>query len=424
MNHFHYRGEELFCEDVPLREIAEKVGTPTYVYSYATLERHFKVFDSAFADRDHLVCFSVKSNANLSVLKALFSWGAGADIVSGGELYKALRAGCDPKKIVFSGVGKREDEIETALETGILAFNVESLEELEALERVAGRLGLKAPVSLRVNPDVDAETHPYISTGLKKNKFGISVDQAREACKRAREMKHVQIRGIDFHIGSQLTKVSPFRDAVARTASLARELAAEGMPLDLLDVGGGLGIPYQEDAEEPPSPKDYAAAVAEAIKPFEGLGLRLILEPGRVIVGNAGLILTKVLYRKQSEIKNFVVVDAAFNDLLRPTLYGSHHGIRPVVRPPASTPTWVADVVGPICETSDFLARDRELKRPEQNDLLAIMSAGAYGFTMASNYNARPRAAEVMVKGDKYAVVKRREELEDLVRGEEFPDFV
>jgi diaminopimelate decarboxylase len=424
MNHFQLRGDELHCEDVPLREIAAKVGTPTYVYSYATLERHFKVFDAAFADRDHLVCFSVKSNANLSVLKALFSWGAGADIVSGGELFKALRAGCDPKKIVFSGVGKRDDEIETALETGILTFNVESIEELVAIDRVAARMGLKAPVALRVNPDVDAETHPYISTGLKKNKFGISVDQAREACKLARELPHVQIRGIDFHIGSQLTKVSPFRDAVARTAALAHELAAAGSPIDILDVGGGLGIPYQEDQEEPPSPKDYAAAVGEAIKPFEGLKLKLILEPGRVIVGNAGVMLSRVLYRKQSEIKNFVVVDAAMNDLTRPTLYGSHHGIRPVVKPPASAPTWVADVVGPICETSDFLAKDRELKRPEQGDLLAFMSAGAYGFTMSSNYNARPRAAEVMVKGDRWVVVRRREELEDLVRGEEFPDFL
>jgi diaminopimelate decarboxylase len=420
MNHFHYKGDELHCEDVPLREIAEKVGTPTYVYSHATLERHYKVFDQAFAGRDHLIAFSVKSNANLAVLRALFGWGAGADIVSGGELFKALRAGCDPKTIMFSGVGKREDEIETALETGILAFNVESLEELVAIERVAARMSLVAPVCLRVNPDVDAETHPYISTGMKKNKFGISVEQAREACALAKDMKHVRIRGIDFHIGSQLTKVSPFRDAVARTAELARELAAAGTPLDILDVGGGLGIPYTEDGEEPPSPNDYAAAVAEAIKPFEGLGLKLVLEPGRVIVGNAGLMLTRVLYRKQTEIKNFVIVDAGFNDLLRPALYGSHHSIRSVSK--TNGPKWVADVVGPVCETSDFLAKDREITKPEQGDLLAFMSAGAYGFTMTSNYNARPRPAEVLVKGNKYAVVRRREELEDLVRGEDLAE--
>lgn len=425
MHHFQYRGDVLFCEDVPLAQIAEAVGTPVYVYSYATLERHFGVFDGAFAGHDHLVCYSVKASSNLALLKTLFSFGAGADIVSAGELFRALRAGGDPRKIVFSGVGKRDDEIEYALETGILAFNVESIEELAAIDRVAGRVGAKAPISLRVNPDVDAETHPYISTGLKKNKFGISVDQAREAYKLARKLPNLVVKGIDCHIGSQLTKTSPFRDAIARVASLAREIVADGSKLELLDIGGGLGIPYQEDAEEPPSPADYAAAVNDAITPFEGLGLTLICEPGRVIVGNAGILLTRVLYRKESEIKNFTIVDAAFNDLIRPAFYNSYHGIKPVVRSEGpGAETWVTDVVGPICESSDFLAHDRQMKKSAPGDLLAIMSAGAYGFTMASNYNSRPRAAEVLVKGGEIAVIRKREDLEDLVRGEEIPGFI
>jgi diaminopimelate decarboxylase len=422
MHHFQYRGDALFCEDVPLAEIAARVGTPVYVYSYATLERHFRVFDGAFAAHEHLVCFSVKACSNLAILRTLFSLGAGADIVSAGELFRALRAGCDPQKIVFSGVGKRDDEIEYALETGILAFNVESVPELHAIERVAARLGKKAPIALRVNPDVDAETHPYISTGLKKNKFGISVDAARDAYRLARSLPHLWVRGIDCHIGSQLTKTAPFRDAIGRVASLARELAADGVKLELLDVGGGLGIPYQEEGEDPPSPDDYAGAISEAVAPFAGLGLRLICEPGRVIVGNAGVLLTRVLYLKQGEIKNFTIVDAAFNDLIRPAFYGSYHGMKLVAR--REGPTWVSDVVGPICETGDFLARDRQMPRPEPGDLIAVLSAGAYGYAMASNYNSRPRAAEVLVRGDRYAVVRRREELEDLVRGEEIPGWL
>jgi len=425
MHHFQYRGDALFCEDVPLAQIAESVGTPVYVYSHATLERHFRVFDGAFAAHDHLVCYSVKASSNLALLKTLFSFGAGADIVSAGELFRALRAGGDPKKIVFSGVGKRDDEIEYALETGILAFNVESVAELKEIDRVAGRLGKRAPIALRVNPDVDAETHPYISTGLKKNKFGISVDAAREAYKLARSMPNLWVRGIDCHIGSQLTKTAPFRDAIGRVAVLAREIVADGSPetsrLELLDVGGGLGIPYHEEGEEPPSPADYAAAITEAVAPFAGLGLKIICEPGRVIVGNAGILLTRVLYLKQGDAKSFTIVDAAFNDLIRPAFYGSYHGIKPVARREGQT--WVTDVVGPICETGDFLARDRSMIQPAQGDLLALMSAGAYGFTMSSNYNSRPRAAEVLVKGDRFAVVRRREELEDLVKGEEIPDW-
>jgi diaminopimelate decarboxylase len=422
MHHFQYQDDELCCEDVPLREIAAKVGTPAYVYSHATLTRHLSVFDQAFAGRKHLICFSVKANGNLAILRTLFNGGAGADIVSAGELFRATQAGCDPKKIVFSGVGKRDDEIEVALKTGILAFNVESEGELLAIDRVAGRVGAKAPVSMRVNPDVDAETHPYISTGLKKNKFGISVDAARAVYRKARGLANVTIKGIDCHIGSQLTKTAPFRDAIGRVAALARELAAEGVKLELLDVGGGLGIPYQEEGEDPPSPGDYAAAIADAVAPFEGLDLTLVCEPGRVIVGNAGVLLTKVLYLKQGEIKSFTIVDAAFNDLIRPAFYDSYHAIKPVAR--GGGETWVSDVVGPICETGDFLARDRSMKKPAPGDLLAIMSAGAYGFTMASNYNSRPRAAEVLVKGKEFAVVRKREELADLVRGESIPSFL
>ena len=423
MNHFQYKGDELYCEEVPLRAIAAKVGTPVYIYSSATLERHYRVFDEAFAQKQHLICYSVKANSNLAILRSLFRLGAGADIVSGGELYRALRAGCDPKKIVFSGVGKRDDEIEYAVESGILAFNVESHPELLAIDRVAGKVGRgKAPIAVRVNPDVDAETHPYISTGLKKNKFGISVAQAREVYRAARSLPNITIMGIDCHIGSQLTKTAPFRDAIGRVAALAKELRDDGVALELLDVGGGLGIPYQEDGEDPPSPADYAAAVSEAIAPFAGLGLKLVCEPGRVIVGNAGVLLTRVLYVKQGEAKSFTIVDAAFNDLLRPAFYGSYHGIKPVLRREGAE-TVVTDVVGPICETGDFLARDREMRRAAPGDLLAVMSAGAYGFTMASNYNSRPRAAEVLVRGDRFAVARRREELEDLVRGEEIPDL-
>ncbi|HJZ86728.1 MAG TPA: diaminopimelate decarboxylase [Polyangia bacterium] len=422
MHHFEYKNDALHCEEVPLGEIAAAVGTPCYVYSLATLERHLRVFDQAFASRKHLICFSVKANGNLALLAALARRGAGFDIVSGGELYRVLRAGADAKKVVFSGVGKRDDEIEYALESGILLFNVESHDELGAIDRLAGRLGVKAPISLRVNPDVDAETHPYISTGLKKNKFGIPFARAREEYRFARGLPNLVIRGIDCHIGSQLTKVAPFRDAVARVAQLAQELTADGAQLAYLDVGGGLGIPYKED-EPPPPPAEYARAVLDAVTPFEGMDLTLVFEPGRVIVGNAGVLLTRVLYLKEGEIKKFVIVDAAFNDLIRPAFYDSYHAIRPVRRHPGGR--MVADVVGPICETSDFFAHDRELEPPPQTgDILALMSAGAYGFSMSSNYNSRPRAAEVLVSGNRYAVVRRREELEDLVRGEEVPDFV
>jgi diaminopimelate decarboxylase len=422
MHHFEYRGDELYCEEVPLAKIAAEVGTPVYVYSYATLERHYKVFDSALGGHKHIVCYAMKANSNLAVLRALVALGAGVDTVSRGEIFRALKVGADPKKIVFSGVGKREDEIAYALEQGILAFNVESASELHAIDRVAARLGKRAPISLRINPDVDAETHPYISTGLKKNKFGIPVAEARKTFLEARAMKHLEVIGIDAHIGSQLTKTSPFKDAIARLGELARSLVNEGINIRYVDIGGGLGIPYNQ--EDPPSPAEYGRAIEEAMSAFRGLDVTLICEPGRVIVGNAGVLVTRTLYLKQGEIKNFVIVDAAMNDLIRPAFYDSYHAIWPVKKQ-SGPQSYVADVVGPICETGDFLARDRSLaQKPAEGDLLALMSAGAYGFTMSSNYNTRPRVAEVMVKGSEYAIVRKREELEDMVRNEEVPKFV
>ena len=422
MHFFEYKGDELYCEQVPLAKIDAEVGTPVYVYSHATLERHFKVFDDALGGYKHIICYSVKANSNLAVLRTLVAMGAGVDTVSRGEIFRALKVGADPKKIVFSGVGKRDDEIAYALEQGILAFNVESTSELDAIERVAARLGKRAPITLRINPDVDAETHPYISTGLKKNKFGIPVAEAKKTFVAAKDMKHIEVVGIDCHIGSQLTKTSPFKDAIARLGELARTLVKEGVSIRYVDIGGGLGIPYNQ--EDPPSPAEYGKAIQDAMAAFSGLDVTLICEPGRVIVGNAGVLLTKTLYLKQGEIKNFVIVDAAMNDLIRPAFYDSYHAIWPVKKQ-SSPSSYVADVVGPICETGDFLARDRALaQKPGEGDLLALMSAGAYGFTMSSNYNTRPRAAEVMVKGGEYAVVRLREELEEMVRNEAVPGFV
>jgi diaminopimelate decarboxylase len=419
MNHFEYKGDELHCEDVPMARIAAEGGTPTYVYSSATIERHVRVFDQALGGLDHLICFAVKSCSNLSILKLLFSMGAGADIVSGGELTRVLRAGGDPKKVVFSGVGKTDDEMRQALEAGILCFNVESEPELRALERVAGELGVRAPISLRVNPDVDAQTHPYISTGLKNNKFGISTERALETYQAARGMRHLDIVGVDCHIGSQLTKTSPFSDAVARLVALVQALDRDGIRIRHLDVGGGLGIPYgKEEEPEPPSPAEYGAAVVQALAPLADLKLKILCEPGRVIVGNAGNLLTRVVFDKPSEAKRFLVVDAAMNDLVRPSFYGSFHPMRPVMRR-AERAQAVVDVVGPICETGDFLARDRELPVLERGELLAIGAAGAYGFTMSSNYNTRPRAAEVLVRGNSYTVIRRRETVDQLLANEE-----
>ncbi|HEY3302576.1 MAG TPA: diaminopimelate decarboxylase [Candidatus Binatia bacterium] len=419
MNHFEYKNGELFAEEVPVRRIAREVGTPAYIYSLATLRRHYRVFDQAFVKVSHLVCFSVKSNSNLAVLRTFAKEGSGFDIVSGGELFRALKAGGDPKKIVFSGVGKKKEEIEYALNAGILMFNVESEQELTFIDQVSRGLGKRAPISLRVNPDVDPKTHPYISTGMKKSKFGIEIKRSAELYKKALSLKNLEVIGVDCHIGSQLTSVDPFVDALARVREyldrvLAGYLRKEGANIRYLDLGGGLGIRYKD--EEPPRPEEYAAAL---IKGLEGLDVTLILEPGRVIVGNAGILVTEVLYLKETDEKKFVVVDGGMNDLIRPALYGSYQAIRPVAD--KKSETIVADVVGPICESGDFFAKDREVPRPEPGDLLAVMSAGAYGFTMASNYNSHPRPAEVLVDGDKFYVVRRRESLEDLISGETIP---
>jgi len=417
MDHFRYVDGRLFCEEVPVSDIARGVGTPCYIYSHATLERHFRVFDQAFDGAPHIICFAMKANSNSAVVRTFARMGGGADVVSGGELYRALAAGVPAEKIVYAGVGKTTSEIEYALKSGILMFNIESDEELAAIDEVAGRLGVKAPIALRINPDVDAGTHPYISTGLKKNKFGIAIEHAMEEYRLAAGLSNVRVVGIHQHIGSQLTELAPFVDSVKKTVGLAERLKAEGLDIKYIDVGGGLGIRYMD--ENPPNPDEFAAA----LKPIlDGSGCTLIFEPGRVLVGNAGCLVTKVLYRKSTEAKNFVIVDAGMNDLIRPSLYQAYHDIRPVRE--SGGEQYVADVVGPICETGDFLAKDRKMAIPAQGDLLAVMSAGAYGFTMSSNYNSRVRPAEVMVSGDKYHVVRRRESFEDLVRGEETPEFL
>ena len=417
MHHFAYQGDELHCENVSLRDIARRVGTPCYVYSLETLRRHFSVFDGAFENIPHLTCYSVKANGNLAVLALFAKLGGGADIVSGGELFRARRAGVPADRIVYSGVGKTQAEIDYALRENILMFNIESAQELEAIDGRAASLGTRAGIALRVNPDVDPKTHPYISTGLKKNKFGIDIEQAVQSYRRAAELKHVEVLGVDCHIGSQLTETAPFVEALERLKLLIRRLDAIGIRIRYLDLGGGLGIPYRE--EEPPPPSEYAQAI---VREIGGLPCKLILEPGRVLVGNAGVLLTQVLYTKKTESKEFIIVDSGMNDLIRPSFYGSYHEIRPVIRRQAEFR--VVDVVGPICESSDFLARDRLLPVTQQGEILAVMSAGAYGFSMASNYNARTRPAEVLVKGDRFHVIRERESWEDLTRGECIPDFI
>ena len=417
MHHFQYKNGRLCAENVPLEKIAQEVGTPCYVYSHATLTHHFKVFDRAFDDVPHLTCYSVKACSNIAIIRLFARMGGGVDIVSGGELFRALKAGVSPQKIVFSGVGKTKEEMAMALDAGILMFNVESEAELFTLNQVAKEMGKIAPIALRVNPDVDPKTHPYISTGLKKNKFGIDIRIAKHLYLKANELSHLNVIGIDCHIGSQLTTLSPFLDALERVKRLYKELVAEGLKLKYLDLGGGLGIPYHEEA--PPHPTEYAKAIIEAAK---DLHCTLIFEPGRVIVGNAGILLTKVLYLKQNQEKNFVIVDAAMNDLARPSLYGAYHEILPVKKEPRDT--FVADVVGPICESGDFLAKDRKMSKVKAGELLAVMSAGAYGFSMSSNYNSRPRAAEVLVKGDEYFIIRERESYEDLVKLEKIPAWM
>jgi len=417
MHHFHYKGNELHAEDVSIREIVSKVGSPVYIYSRATLERHFKVMDEAFAELPHTICFSVKANSNLAVLKTFINLGGGVDIVSGGELFRALKAGVEPRKVVYSGVGKKDEEIEYALNSDILMFNVESEQELDRINGIAGRLGKKAAIAIRVNPDVDPETHPYISTGLKQAKFGINIERSLAQYSRAKEMENIRILGVDCHIGSQLTKISPFVDAIGKLKRLISGIQEMGIALKYFDLGGGLGIRYGE--EEPPLPMEYGKAVVEETK---DLGLHLLFEPGRNLVGNAGILAAKCLYTKEGEEKNFVIVDAAMNDLARPSLYGSYHGVQAVTR--EQNGSIVADIVGPICESGDFLAKDREIPNFRQGDLVAFMSAGAYGFTMSSNYNSRPRVAEVMVDGDKFEVIRERETWDDLIKGERIPSFL
>jgi diaminopimelate decarboxylase len=417
MNDFNYLEQELWCEQVPVRAIAEKVGTPFYLYSYRTLKNHFHVFDQAFAGIPHIICFAAKSNSNIAILRIFIAEGGGVDIVSGGELYRAIQAGVDPTKVVYSGVGKRLDEIEYALKAGILMFNVESFQELAEIHTCAKRLGRKAGIALRVNPDVDPQTHPYISTGLKENKFGVNIKKSIEAYREAKKMPWLDIKGVSCHIGSQVTKISPFVDALDRLKKLIRLLRKEGIDIRYLDIGGGLGITYRE--EQPPHPVEYAKAIIGAAK---GMDCTLIFEPGRVIVGNAGILVTKVLYTKTNGKKNFVIVDAGMNDLIRPSLYNSYHEIQPVMK--RKRKIVQADIVGPICESGDYLAKGRDLPEFERGELVAVMSAGAYGFTMSSNYNSRPRVAEVLVKGSRSYVIRRREMYSDMVKGEKIPIFL
>ncbi|MBU0482077.1 MAG: diaminopimelate decarboxylase [Proteobacteria bacterium] len=417
MNHFNFQHHELHCESVPVKKIAAEMGTPFYLYSAATLRHHFKAFDEPFQGMPHLSCFAVKSCSNLAILRLFATLGGGADIVSGGELFRALKAGIDPKKIVFSGVGKTREELAYGLKEKILQFNVESEQELDALQEVAASLGVTAPVSFRVNPDVDPKTHAYISTGLAKNKFGIPIQDAVKVYVKARGLNNIRIQGVSCHIGSQLTTVAPFIESLRKLKVFISTLFEQGIEITHLDLGGGLGIQY--NLEEPPHPEEYAKAIREELG---NLNCTLILEPGRVIVGNAGIMVTRVQYTKEGPTKKFVIVDAGMNDLARPSLYGAYHAILAVDA--AKTDYQVADVVGPICETGDFLARDQQVPVCEQGDLLAVMSAGAYGFSMSSNYNSRPRAAEILVDGETFHTIRRRESYETLIRDEAIPDFL
>jgi diaminopimelate decarboxylase len=411
MDFFNYRNDHLYAEDVAVSDIVKQYGSPTYIYSRATLERHWYAFDQAFGDQAHLICYAVKANSNLAVLNVLARLGSGFDIVSLGELERVIAAGGEPHKIVFSGVGKREDEILAALKLGIRCFNVEVSGELDRINHIAGQWGLVAPVSFRVNPDVDAKTHPYISTGLKENKFGIDIKEAIHEYRRAAAMPNIKVIGIDCHIGSQLTETRPFLDALDRVLNLVSELEAEGIELHHLDLGGGLGICYKD--EQPPEPAEYISAVLQKLGKTN---FEILMEPGRAIVGNAGILVTQVEYLKPTANKNFSIVDAAMNDLVRPSLYSAWQNIIPVNKQSQAEPQhW--DIVGPVCETGDFLGKDRELQLA-QGDLLAIRSSGAYGFSMSSNYNSRPRVAEVMVDGSKIHLVRERESIPQLWTGE------
>jgi diaminopimelate decarboxylase len=412
MHHFDYRDGELHAEAVNLATVARTVGTPFYCYSTATLERHYRVFAEAFADVKAIICYAMKANSNQSVLKTFARLGAGADVVSGGELKRALAAGISPDKILFSGVGKTAQELRMALDAGILSINVESESELELLSHIAASEGRTARISMRVNPDVDAKTHAKIATGKSENKFGVPLVRAREIYARAAKLPNIVVTGVDMHIGSQITDLGPLADAFNALADFVRVLRADGHAISHIDFGGGLGIPYHADREAPPDPKAYAEVVKRAVK---GLDCTLLFEPGRLLVGNAGILVTRVLYMKPGEAKNFVIVDAAMNDLVRPTLYEAHHDVLTVRQATEDAPTFVADIVGPVCESGDYLAKDRALPEPKEGDLLAIMSAGAYGAVQSGTYNTRALVPEVLVKEDRYAVVRPRVEVEDII---------
>ena len=415
MHFFQYKNKQLYAESIPVQQITQEVGTPVYIYSHATLERHFRVFDEAFQGLPHLICFSMKCNSNLAILNLFAKQGAGVDIVSGGELFRAVKAGVSPRKIVYSGVGKTAAEMAMALDANILFFNVESEEELYTLNEVASQKGKKAPISLRVNPNINPKTHPYISTGMKKSKFGIEVKQAFALYQKAAKLPGVEIVGLDCHIGSQLTQVRPFVDALRKLKELISSLRGKGISIRYLDLGGGLGIRYQDEA--PPSPAEYAKAIKKELKELD---LTLVFEPGRVLMGNSGILVTQTLYHKKGSAKEFVIVDAAMNDLIRPAFYGSYHDSQPVLK--SNRKKKKVDIVGPICESGDFFAQNRQLPDVKSGELLAIFSAGAYGFAMSSNYNSRPRVAEVLVNGNHYHVIRKRETLEDLVSHESIPN--
>jgi len=422
MDFFHYENGELYCEEYRVADVAEEVGTPFYLYSHRTMVDHYRKLDKALESVDHLICFSLKSNSNLAVCKALVNEGAGADVVSGGELYRALKAGFLPQNIVFAGVGKTEAEIEYGLRSDILMFNVESMSEANAINRVADRLDKKARVALRVNPDVDPETHRHITTGKKGNKFGLEIDMAVEFFTEAAAMPNLEVMGVHAHIGSQIVSTSPYVESVSKLVELTADLRSEGIDIRTLNAGGGLGIIYSE--EEPSTAQQFAEAVLPLVKPT---GCRFILEPGRFIIGNAGILVTRVIYVKPSGSKTFVIVDAGINDLIRPALYESYHDIQPVLggtrrQGDAGTQKMVADIVGPVCESTDYFAKDRNIPVVKEGDLLAIFSTGAYGFVMSSNYNSRPRMSEVMVIDDRHFIVRKRETYEDLIRGETIPE--
>jgi len=418
MNHFTYKNGTLHCEDKPVQDIAEEVGTPFYLYSTATLQRHFDAFDSGFNGMKHQTCFAVKACSNLSILNIFAKMGGGADIVSGGELFRAMKAGIDPRKIIYSGVGKTRTEIREALEADILMFNVESPQELDRIQEIAGEIKVTARIAFRINPDVDPKTHAYISTGLAKNKFGIPVDEALQEYLRAKKMENIEIVGVSCHIGSQLTQIEPFIEALRKVKKFVAGLEQEGIGIQYLDLGGGVGITY--DDEQPPHPEDYASAIRAELGDVD---CTLILEPGRVITGNAGILVSEVQYTKVNtggeKDKRFLITDAGMNDLARPSLYKAFHEILPVREPAEDAAKHQVDVVGPICETGDFMAKDRMMPDVQPGELLAVMSCGAYGFSMASTYNSRPKVAEILVDGDQFRVIRQRENYEDLVRGED-----